>query len=142
MTLYELQRDELAISTDPTRLDVTAIHAFLSERSYWAQGRPRAVVEQAIANSRCYGVYAGQQLVGFARMVTDYCTIAWLADVFILESHRGRGLGKWLIESIVADPELQAVRRMILATRDAQGLYRQYGFEEVNPGFYMTRVKE
>ena len=115
------------ISTDPRRLDVDAIHAFLGA-SYWATGIPRAVVERAIAGSLCFGVYDGTAQVGFARVVTDRATFAYLADVYILDAHRGFGLAKRLIAAIRAHPELQGLRRWMLATRDAHGLYRQFGF--------------
>ncbi len=100
MKPFELQRDGYTISTDKARLDISAIHEYLSERSYWAEGRPREVVERAIENSLCFGVYEGERQAGFARVVTDYATFAWLCDVFILEDYRGRGLGKWLVETI------------------------------------------
>ena len=101
------------ISTDPTRLDVATIHRWLSESSYWAQGRPLDVVTRAIDHSLCFGLYTprGAQAV-FARMVTDYATFAWLCDVFVLEPYRGRGLSKWLVECVVSHPEMQKVRRI------------------------------
>ena len=127
MDIYEAQRDGYTISTDRALLDVPLIHAFLSQRSYWAQGRPLEVVETSLANSLCFGVYEGQQQVGLARVVTDYATFAWLCDVFILESHRGRGLGKWLIETVAAHPALAGRKLVLLATRNAHGLYQRYG---------------
>lgn len=129
--VFEQQREHFRISTDKTRLDIAAIYDFLTHSSYWAQGRTRAVVERSIANSLCFGVYDDTQQVGFARVVTDTVTFAWLADVFILPSHRGRGLGKWLVECVLAHPDLQGLRTFMLATRDAQGLYAQYGFKPV-----------
>lgn len=125
--IVEEHRDGYTLSTDKARLDVESIHAFLSERSYWAQGRSREVVERTIETSLCFGIYAQQELVAFARVVTDYATFGWVCDVLVLESHRGRGLGKWLIEAVVRHPELQGLKRLLLATRDAQGLYREYG---------------
>jgi GNAT superfamily N-acetyltransferase len=135
----ELVRGRYVISTDPSRLDVERIHAFLS-RSYWSPGIPRSVLERGISHCLCFGVYldaavaensedAGQ--VGFARVITDRATFAYLADVFILPPHRGRGLGKWLIETIRGHQDLRAVRRFLLATRDAHSLYRQFGFAPV-----------
>lgn len=124
---FEVRRGEYLISTDRARLDVDLISTFLSERAYWAPGRPRAVVERSLANSLCFGVYAGAAQAGLARVVTDYATFAWVCDVFILEAHRGQGLSKWLIETVVAHPELQGLRRMLLATRDAHGLYQRHG---------------
>ena len=97
-------------------LDVALIHEFLSHRSYWAQGISRGTVERAISHSLCFGVYAGDHQVGFARITTDYAALAYLADVFILEPYRARGLGKWLVECIVNHPELQGLRRWLLAT--------------------------
>ncbi len=127
----EYRRDNYLISTDRARLDITAIHDFLANRSYWAQGRPRPIVERAIRNSLCFGVYDGTQQVGFARVMTDYAVMAYLMDVFIVETHRGRGLGKWLIECIVSHPELQGLRWM-LATQDAHDLYARCGFEPIS----------
>jgi len=115
------------ISTDPTRLQPAAIHAYLT-RSYWSPGIPKDVVERAIANSLCFGIYLGQAQVGFARVVTDKATFAYLADVYVLEEHRGQGLSKRLVETIQAHPDLQGLRRFLLATKDAHGLYAQFGF--------------
>lgn len=126
VSIVEQKRGNYVISTDPGRLDLDVIHGYLSGASYWAKGRPRAVTQQAIEHSLCFGVYAGEEQVGLARVVTDYATFAWLCDVFILEAHRGQGLGKWLIESVVAHPQLQGLLFM-LATRDAHGLYQRYG---------------
>jgi GNAT superfamily N-acetyltransferase len=120
-------RGDFLVTTDPTRLDVAFIHAYLV-RSYWAEGIPREVVERSIANSLCFGAFEGEQQVGFARVITDYATFAYLADVFIIESHRGRGLSKFLMECIVNHPELQGLRRWILGTRDAHALYAKFGF--------------
>ncbi len=120
-------RGEYQISTDRRRLDVALVHEFLA-RSYWSPGVPRAVVERGVENSLCFGLYHGDRQVGFARVITDRASFAYLADVFVVESHRGRGLGKWLVETILAHEELQGLRRFLLATRDAHGLYRRYGF--------------
>lgn len=141
----EWRRDGYIISTDKERLDVDTIHNFLSETAYWAQGRPRDVLERAIANSLAFGVYEGEfsQQVGFARVVTDYALFGWVADVFILDAFRGHSLGKWLMETIVTHPDLQGLRRLLLATRDAHGLYNQYGFTPLpKPQNYMIRNKE
>lgn len=127
MADVEHQRDGYVLSTDKTKLNIGLIHDFLSNASYWARGRPLLVIQKSIEHSLCFGVYAGAQQVGFARVVTDYATFAWLCDVFILESHRGLGLGKWLVECIVAHPELLGLRSLLLATRDAHGLYLRYG---------------
>ncbi len=131
------------ISTDCSRLDIAYIHRYLSEECYWSIGRSRAVVEKSIANSLCFGVYDGDRQIGFARVVTDYATFAWLCDVFIDAAYRGQGLGKQLVETVVAHPELQGMRNFILATRDAHELYRQYGgFEALAaPERWMARPR-
>jgi len=120
-------RDPYTVSCDPTRLDRTVIANFLAS-SYWAGGIPRATVDKSIEHALCFGVFEGQRQIGFARVVTDYATFAYLADVFVLEEHRGRGLGEWLIECVVGHPELQGLRRWVLATRDAHPLYAKFGF--------------
>jgi len=126
------------ISTDKIDLDFEVIYGFIS-KSYWASEIPRQTLETAISNSFCFGVYDSHDYqIGFARLITDKATFAYLADVFIVESHRGKGLSKWLVESIVSHPELQGLRRMVLATRDAHGLYAQYGFQPIkNPEMFM-----
>jgi GNAT superfamily N-acetyltransferase len=141
VTVVEHRPNGYTISTDKTRLDTGLIHRFLSEDSYWAQDRPYDVVERSIDHSLCFGVYAGTEQVGFARVVTDYVTFAWLCDVFIVEPHRGQGLGKWLVETVVAHPDLDGIRLFSLATRDAHGLYRRYaGFEPLEvPEKWMVR---
>ncbi|MBC6700518.1 GNAT family N-acetyltransferase [Hymenobacter puniceus] len=117
------------ISTDPARLDLVGIHAYLSLESYWAKGIPIETVKQAIANSLPFGLYSPEgQLAGFARVVTDYATFAWLCDVFVLPAYQGKGLSKWLMEVVWAHPQLQNLRRRMLATLDAHGLYEQFGF--------------
>lgn len=126
--VFELRRGEVLVSTDPARLDMDAIYAFLS-RVYWSEGIPRETLERAIRNSIPFGVYVEGAQAGFARVITDCATFAYLADVFVLESYRGRGLSKLLMEAIMSHPDLQGLRRFSLATRDAHGLYRQFGFE-------------
>jgi GNAT superfamily N-acetyltransferase len=116
------------ISTDPGRLDLDRVHAFLAEESYWSPGVPRDVVERAVAGSLVFGAYRGDEQVGFARVVTDRATFAWVCDVFVVPEHRGRAVGKLLVEAIVAHPDLSGIRRLMLATADAHGLYRQFGF--------------
>jgi GNAT superfamily N-acetyltransferase len=139
--IREWLREPYCISTAPERLDLDVIHGFISS-SYWAPGRSRERVESSIAHSLPFGLYhrPGAQLaqVGFARVVTDYSTFAYLADVFVLEAHRGRGLGVWLVETVLALPELAGVRWM-LGTRDAHELYRKFGFQETPPGRIMRR---
>lgn len=133
---------EYEISTDPDRLDLTVIYKYLAEESYWSPGIPRAVVERAIRNSHCFGVYKGAGQIGFARVVTDKATFALLADLFILAPHRGRGLSKLLMRSIVAHEDLQGLRRMLLLTSDAHGLYRQFGFTELgSPSRFMEMLR-
>jgi inosine/xanthosine triphosphatase len=126
------------ISSDPGHLQIDVIHDFLAQRAYWSKGVPRVVVEQAVKNSLCFGVYHGEEQVGFARVVTDRATFAYLADVFILEEHRGRGLSKRLMTTILQHPDLQGLRRWSLATRDAHELYAQFGFQPlVSPERWM-----
>jgi GNAT superfamily N-acetyltransferase len=125
---YEVINDEYLISDDSSRLDVSFIHNFLANESYWAKNIPIAIVEKSIANSLCFGLYHKQQQIGFARLVTDKATFAYLADVFIVPQYRGRGLSRWLIETIHAHSELQTLRRWMLGTRDAHGLYKKFGW--------------
>lgn len=125
---YTISKGEYRISSDPGELDMVVIHQYLSGESYWAQNIPFATVEKAIANSLCFGLYYTNKQIGFARLVTDKATFAYLADVFVLEEHRGQGLSKWLMEVIQSHPELQGLRRWMLMTRDAQGLYEQFGW--------------
>ena len=136
--IAEQRRGEFLISTDPRRLDLHVVHNFLTN-CYWAKGIPRDVVARSIEHSLCFGIYDGTGAqVGFARVVSDFATVAYLGDVFVLESHRGRGLGKWLMECIVQHPALRGLRRWILLTRDAHGLYAQHGFTPVKePERYM-----
>ena len=123
----EWQRDEFTISTDPARLDLDGIYAYLSN-SYWASGIPRDVFERSVRHALCFGIYEGARQVGFARVVTDFATVAYVGDVFVLEAWRGRGLSRWLMEVMMAHPELQGFRRWILLTQDAHGLYEKFGF--------------
>jgi nitroimidazol reductase NimA-like FMN-containing flavoprotein (pyridoxamine 5'-phosphate oxidase superfamily)/GNAT superfamily N-acetyltransferase len=122
--------DGFLISTDSARLDLEVIHNFLSTQSYWAEQVPREVVARSIANSLCFGIYHGAKQIGFARVISDYATFAYLADVFVLEAYRGRGLSKALMEAVIAHPRLQGLRRWLLGTADAHGLYRKFGFAE------------
>jgi GNAT superfamily N-acetyltransferase len=127
------------ISTDAARLDVTAIHAFLTE-AYWSPGIPRATVERAIRHSVCVGAYLDERQVGFARIVTDHATFAYLADVYVLADHRGQGLSKRMLSDLFARDELQGLRRMLLVTRDAHALYAQFGFTALAaPARFMER---
>ena len=129
--IVEYRRGDFLISTDRGRLDLDVIHRFLTD-CYWAKGIPREVVSRSIEHSLCFGVYDGSGAqIGFARVVSDFATVGYLGDVFVLESHRGRGLSKWLMECIMRHPALQNLRRWILLTRDAHGLYAQFGFATV-----------
>jgi len=128
MNKQEWQNGKFTISTSRNRLQIDAIHKFLSEESYWAKERIREQTETAIKNSLPFGVYKGENLIGFARVVTDFATFAYLGDVFILDEFRGQGLSKWLMEVIINHPELQGLRRWILATRDAHTLYEKFDF--------------
>ena len=118
---------EFEISTDPARIDLGVVHDFLTN-SYWARGIPLETVQRSIENSICFGIYHGVRQVGFARVVTDHATFAYLGDVFVLPGYRGRGLSKWLMECIMAHPDVQGLRRWMLATQDAHELYQRYGF--------------
>ena len=143
--MTEWHYGEYTLSTERSRLDVSLIHDYLSNISYWAKGRTAEVVQRSIDNSLCFGLYKSsaaenEQQIGFARVVTDYATFAWLADVFVLERYRGQGLAKWLIEVIVSHPQLQCFRRWVLATKDAHELYRRFGFVELSePAIWMER---
>jgi N-acetylglutamate synthase-like GNAT family acetyltransferase len=138
-SVVETRCGEFLISTDRSRLDLNVIHGFLTHSSYWAKGIPREIVARSIEHSLCFGVYDGSRTqVGFARVISDFATYAYIADVFVLESHRGHGLGKSLMEFIVQHPALQGMRRWNLTTRDAHGLYAQVGFRPLKvPERYM-----
>jgi GNAT superfamily N-acetyltransferase len=139
----EWQRNEYTISDDRSRLDISVIHKFLSTKSYWAIGRSVREVQRSIDNSLPFGLYRGAEQVAFARVVTDYATFAWLADVFVLEEFRRRGLAKWLVEVIRSHSQLQGLRRWVLVTESAHELYRRYGFTALEaPGFWMERLDQ
>jgi N-acetylglutamate synthase-like GNAT family acetyltransferase len=125
---FEVSKEDLLISDDPSLLNISVIHTFLSSQSYWAEGIPRETVEKALANSLCFGLYKDGHQIGFARLVTDKATFAYLADVFVINDQRGKGLSKWLIGVIQSHPDVQGLRRWMLMTRDAQGLYEQFGW--------------
>ena len=126
---YEATKDNYLISTNPVLLDVEVIHQYLSEESYWAKGIPYATVQKSITHSLCFGMYEAGKQIGLARLITDRTAFAYLCDVFILPSHQGKGLGKWLMQTVHAHPDLQGLRRWMLATRDAHGLYAQFGWQ-------------
>jgi len=132
-----ITRDEYLISTNKDTLNIPFIHQFLSN-TYWAAGIPVATIERSIENSLCFGLYKGNEQIGFARVVTDQATFAYLADVFVADAWRGQGLSKWLVEVILQHPGLQNLRRFMLATRDAHSLYARYGFKPLaQPEFIM-----
>jgi uncharacterized protein len=136
---HERAIGELLVSTDPGRIDVTLVHRFLSEQSYWARGVSEATVRRMIEHALCFGLYRGSAQLGFARVVTDFARFAYLGDVFIVECERGRGLGKLLTEQVLGHPELDAVERWTLGTRDAHGLYARYGFRQSDASRFMVR---
>ena len=135
---YESRRPPYTISTDPSRLDLDVIHDFLANEAYWSPGVAREVVLRSLENSLCFGVYQGDEQVGLARVISDFATFAYIADVFIRAGHRGHGLGKWLVETMLAHPDLQGLRKWTLDTRDAHGLYANFGFTEVPAGTHMV----
>jgi len=151
MTTTELPEGYL-ISSDPALLNLEVIHGFLAQESYWAKAIPKPLVERTIQNSLCWGVYHRAAQIGFARVITDQATFAYLADVFILPEHRGQGLSKALVATVLAHPDLQGLRRWMLVTADAQGLYEQLGFKGVpqperhmeihRPGLYEMNASE
>jgi GNAT superfamily N-acetyltransferase len=124
---FEWKRGRYHVSTDPSRLDITGTTAYL-DTTYWAQGRPESMVRRSIEGSIAFGVYDGDDQVGFARVVTDRATFGWVCDVFILDSHQGRGLGMWLMRCVLAHPDLQDLRRWLLGSTNARGLYARLGF--------------
>ncbi|HVH06285.1 MAG TPA: GNAT family N-acetyltransferase [Myxococcota bacterium] len=136
----EWRRGEYRISTDPALLDLGVLHRFLAEESYWAAGIPFETMRRAIEHSLPFGLYRGDEQVGFARLVTDYAVFAYVGDVLVLPAHRGRGLSKWLMEAMLAHPDLKGLRRWNLATRDAHELYRRFGFESAGSNT-MDRVE-
>lgn len=146
----DIEKNGFIISTDKSKIDLKAVHDFLSN-SYWAKGIPVDTVKKSIENSLCFGIYQSDQQVGFARVISDFATYAYLADVFVLEEYRGKGLAKWLMEVIKAHPQLQGLRKFTLATRDAHSLYAQFGFTGLNipdrwmecndPNVYIRKIK-
>ena len=139
--IYEEMRDEYKISTDKGLLNIALIHTYLSEESYWAKNIPVAFVKKSIKNSLCFGIYFKQEQIGFARVISDYSTFAYLADVFVSEGFRGKGLSKWLVKFILVHPQLQQLRRFCLATRDAHKLYELFGFTSLSHPENMMEIK-
>lgn len=139
--ILEIHRDRFTISTDPARLDIDVICDFLT-RAYWANTRPRERTENAVRNSLVFGVYDNEKQIGVARVVTDYSIFAYLCDVFIHEDYRAHGLGKWLLQTILDYPDLIEMRRWVLVTNDAHGLYKQFGFTAIeDPEHWMQLFK-
>ena len=136
MKIYAVQQNEFCISTDKSKLDIYVIHDYLCNESYWAKNIPLKIVQRSIKGSCCFGLYVNENLIlkqiGFARVITDYATFAYLADVFIVESYRGKSLSKWMMQTIMNCPGLQGLRRWLLATKDAHGLYLQFGFSALD----------
>jgi GNAT superfamily N-acetyltransferase len=132
MKIYETSQNGFSISTDKTKLNIETVHNYLCKESYWAKNIPVDTVHKSIAGSCCFGLYknenSGATQIGFARVITDFATFGYLADVFIIESYRGKGLAKWLMETVLQHPDLQGLRRWLLATRDAHNLYKKFGF--------------
>jgi len=133
----------IEITTESARMDVDAIHRYLSEESYWAKGITRATVARSIDHSLCFGAFDGEAQIGFTRVITDFATFAYLADVYVLPSHRGRGIAKQIMQTVMAHPRLQTLRRWHLVTRDAHGLYAQFGFAPLEtPERHMGMVRK
>jgi GNAT superfamily N-acetyltransferase len=133
----EWSRDTFTVSCDPLKVDRQVVWDFLAS-SYWAQGIPQSTVEKSMEGSLCFALLATDRLIGFARVISDRATIAYLGDVFVLPEYRGRGFGKWLMQCVMSHPELQGLRRWILITRDAHDLYRPLGFRPLaRPEGYM-----
>lgn len=132
MNIQEYHRDPYSVSNDPARLNIPLIYEFLTQHTYWAQNRTFEVVKRSIENSLNFGIYKGDEQVGYARVVTDFATFAWLCDVFVVPDHRQFGLGKWIVDCVINHPDLKPLRRILLATRNAHELYRKYGgFEPI-----------
>jgi GNAT superfamily N-acetyltransferase len=141
--MSEYTHDKYTLSTDKARLDTVAIHDYLSNHSYWAKGRTQESVIRSIDHSLCFGLYDSREQIGFARVITDYSTFAYLADVYILPGHREKGLAQWMVECILGHPQLQGLRRVMLATRDAHTLYEKFGFKPLSkPERWMEIFKE
>ena len=137
---FEQRRGDYTISCDVARMDIDVIHGYLA-RAYWSEGIPREIVERAVPRSLCFGLFELETQIGFARVVTDYTTFAYICDVFVLESHQGKGLGTWLMQCVMQHPEIQGLRRCQLITRDAHTLYEKVGFRSISkPERHMERT--
>ena len=138
--IVEQCRDKYVLSTNPLKLDQEVVFDYLTNESYWARGRPNDVFKCSIENSLNFGIYFGNKQIGYARVVTDRATFAWICDVFVLPAHRGKGLASWMIETILKHPDLQGLRSYFLATRDAHSLYAQFGFKPLeDPSRFMMK---
>ncbi|UOF92932.1 GNAT family N-acetyltransferase [Fodinisporobacter ferrooxydans] len=138
---YEVSQNNFVLSTDRNRMDVDVVCKYLHDEAYWCKGIPRDVAERSIQNSLCFGIYHGVEQVGFARVISDFATFAYLGDVFVLPAYRGQGLSKWMMECIMGHPLLQGLRKFQLVTRDAHGLYEKYGFTRiVEPERHMEKT--
>ncbi len=139
--MYEKTINGFLYSTDKTKLQEEVIYNYLSKESYWAQNIPLDIVKQSIEGSICFGIYLNQEQIGYARVVTDCATFGYLADVFVLQEHRGKGLSKELMKFIMAHPSFKKLRRFMLATKDAQGLYKQFGFNNLSMPERIMEIK-
>lgn len=139
---YERRQHPFTVSTDPQRLDAAAVHAYLSGQSYWARNIPFDIVQRSLQHSLCFGLYEDDRQIGLARVITDQATFAYLCDVYVLPAYQRHGLGKWLVQCVLEHPSLQRLRRFMLRTQDAHGLYRRFGFtEDADPQRTMVIVK-
>lgn len=125
------RKDNYLLTTDASLFDIDTLYHFISDQSYWSRGIPRAIFERSLQHSLCFGLFQEETQIGFARVVSDFATFAYLGDVFVHENHRGRGLSKWMMDCVLLHPDLQGLRRWMLATRDAHELYKQFGFTEL-----------
>ena len=138
MQIINSTKDNFTITTDRNKIDIYAVHDFLSNQSYWSKNIPMETVERAIDNSLNFGLFHFEKQIGYARVISDFATIAYLGDVYVLPEYRGQGLSKWLMQEVMAHPDLQRLRRWILLTSDAHRLYKQYGWKEIaKPELYM-----
>ena len=140
MQTLEVSKDGFLISTDKSKLDIAALHEFLSKEAYWSLGVPIEIIRKTTENALNFGLYEGEKQIGYAKVISDFATIAYLGDVYVLPEYRGRGLSKWLMEIIIAHPRLQGFRRWVLSTKDAHGLYERFGFIKLHrPERWMER---
>ena len=137
--IEEYQKEEFLLSSDPEKLDLNKVHVYLSKHSYWAQNIPLTFVKRSINNSLCFGLYHGKEQIGLTRVITDKVTFAYLADIYVLDEYQGKGLGTWMIKTIMKSSELLGIRRWQLITRNAQKFYQKFGFKQIEePDRHMT----